>query len=404
MVKDLGTRFEQESVDVAADLIDGVADAAHARAMLATARVHSPLFTLRGGTNEVLRGVVAKSRETQQSAPGDELSRLVDDVGRRAYDAKVGQRGLPDQFDADLWHTLEETGLTRLTSAQDASLRESAVALEGLARWAAAVPVAETDLLAAWLATQAGLDVPETGPLSVAIANARAVDDRLGGTVADVPWPRSGPVLLAVRDVDATFVTVLDGGVVADSYTVAGEPRGAIAFDLPVADTVRLPSAVGDELVRRGAWARCVQILGAFSAAADLTTKHIGERQQFGRSLSKFQAVQHALAGMLGEIERSRAVTDLATAAASDFGFDSRRADYAVTAAKVAVGRAVGPVTTIAHQLHGAIGTTIEHPLWLATMRARSWADEYGTTGQHARRLGRMALSGDDPWDLVVGT
>jgi acyl-CoA dehydrogenase len=278
------------------------------------------------------------------------------------------------------------------------------VALEGLARWAAAVPVAETDLLAAWLATQAGLDVPETGPLSVAIANARAVDDRLGGTVADVPWPRSGPVLLAVRDVDATFVTVLDGGVVADSYTVAGEPRGAIAFDLPVADTVRLPSAVGDELVRRGAWARCVQILGAFSAAADLTTKHIGERQQFGRSLSKFQAVQHALAGMLGEIERSRAVTDLATAAASDFGFDSRRADYAVTAAKVAVGRAVGPVTTIAHQLHGAIGTTIEHPLWLATMRARSWADEYGTTGQHARRLGRMALSGDDPWDLVVGT
>jgi alkylation response protein AidB-like acyl-CoA dehydrogenase len=404
MVKDLGTRFEQESVDVAADLIDGVEDAARARAMLATARVHSPLFTLRGGTNEVLRGVVAKSRETQQSAPGDELSRLVDDVGRRAYDAKVGQRGLPDQFDADLWHTLEETGLTRLTSAQDASLRESAVALEGLARWAAAVPVAETDLLAAWLATQADLDVPDTGPLSVAIANARAVDDRLAGTATDVPWPRSGPVLLAALSDDATFVTVLDGGVVADSYTVAGEPRGAIAFDLSVADTVRLPSAVGDELVRRGAWARCVQILGAFSAAADLTTKHIGERQQFGRSLSKFQAVQHALAGMLGEIERSRAVTALATAAASDFGFDSRRADYAVTAAKVAVGRAVGPVTTIAHQLHGAIGTTIEHPLWLATMRARSWADEYGTTGQHARRLGRMALSGDDPWDLVVGT
>ena len=75
----------------------------------------------------------------------------------------------------------------------------------------------------------------------------------------------------------------------------------------------------------------------------------------------------------------------------------------AVTAAKVAVGRAVGPVTTIAHQLHGAIGTTIEHPLWLATMRAKGWADEYGTTGYYARRLGRLALSGTDPWDLVVG-
>jgi hypothetical protein len=58
---------------------------------------------------------------------------------------------------------------------------------------------------------------------------------------------------------------------------------------------------------------------------------------------------------MLGEIERSGAATALATMAAADFGFDSPR------------------------------------------------ADEFGTTGHHARRLGRMALSGDDPWDLVVG-
>ena len=63
MVKDLGTRFEQDSVELAAELIDSVdgPDAAHLRALLATARVHSPLFTLRGGTNEVLRGVVAKA-------------------------------------------------------------------------------------------------------------------------------------------------------------------------------------------------------------------------------------------------------------------------------------------------------------------------------------------------------
>jgi acyl-CoA dehydrogenase len=64
LVKDLGTRFEQDTVEIAADLIDavdGADDAGPLRAMLATARVHSPLFTLRGGTNEVLRGVVAKA-------------------------------------------------------------------------------------------------------------------------------------------------------------------------------------------------------------------------------------------------------------------------------------------------------------------------------------------------------
>ncbi|WP_102141407.1 acyl-CoA dehydrogenase family protein [Mycobacterium hubeiense] len=60
LVKDLGTRFEQDSVELVADLLDCVPDAAALRELLATARLHSPLFTLRGGTNEVLRGVVAK--------------------------------------------------------------------------------------------------------------------------------------------------------------------------------------------------------------------------------------------------------------------------------------------------------------------------------------------------------
>ncbi|HET7743086.1 MAG TPA: acyl-CoA dehydrogenase family protein, partial [Mycobacterium sp.] len=114
-------------------------------------------------------------------------------------------------------------------------------------------------------------------------------------------------------------------------------------------------------------------------------------------------AVQHSLAGMLGEIERARAATALAVSAAADHGFGSEPAEFAVTGAKVAVGRAVGPVTTIAHQLHGAIGVTIEHQLWLATMRARSWSDEFGSAGHHARRLGRRTLAAEDPWDLVVG-
>ncbi|WP_375487875.1 acyl-CoA dehydrogenase family protein [uncultured Mycobacterium sp.] len=58
LVKDLGTQFEQQSVDLAADLLHDPDPAL--RAMLDTARLHRPLFTLRGGTNEVLRAVVAK--------------------------------------------------------------------------------------------------------------------------------------------------------------------------------------------------------------------------------------------------------------------------------------------------------------------------------------------------------
>ncbi|MEB3065099.1 acyl-CoA dehydrogenase family protein [[Mycobacterium] zoologicum] len=60
LVKDLGTRFEQESVEAAADLLERTQQDQALKRMLATARLHKPMFTLRGGTNEVLRGVVAR--------------------------------------------------------------------------------------------------------------------------------------------------------------------------------------------------------------------------------------------------------------------------------------------------------------------------------------------------------
>ena len=332
----------------------------------------------------------------------NELTQLVDDIGRRSFEARLGHRGVPEEFDAALWRNLEETGLSRLTASREAGPAEAAIVLSGLARYAGAVPIAETDLLAAWLADAAGVAVPDGGPLTVAIAYAKAADGRIGGTATDVPWPRSAAMLLAARTADALHVAVVDDPQVIDGHNLAGEPRGAFAFDLPVERFVRLGPAVSDELVRRGAWARCVQTVGVLDAAAALTVTHTRERQQFGRPLSAFQAVQHSLAAMSGEIERARAATMLAVAAAADYGFGSAKADYAVTVAKVAVGRAVEPVTTIAHQLHGAIGVTREHQLWLATMRARSWVDDFGSTAHYARRLGRMALAADDPWDVVV--
>lgn len=60
LVKDLGTRFEAESVELIADLLEGSAPSPELTAMLTTAWLHKPMFTLRGGTNEVLRGVVAR--------------------------------------------------------------------------------------------------------------------------------------------------------------------------------------------------------------------------------------------------------------------------------------------------------------------------------------------------------
>lgn len=332
----------------------------------------------------------------------NELEQLVADLGQRSLEARLGRSGFPDTFDAELWRNLEQTGLSRLTSGEDAGPAEAAVVLTGLARHAAAVPIAETDLLAAWLAGKAGVAVPDNGPLTVVLADAELRDGTLTGTAHDVLWANSAAVVLAAKTADAVHVAVLTDATAELSHNLAAEPRGSFAFDVSERDTGVLDLEVVHEFSRRGAWARCVQIIGALDAARDLTVAHTSERVQFGRPLSKFQAVQHSLAEMAGEIERARAATELAVTAASDYGFDSAATDYAVTVAKVATGRAVGSVTTIAHQLHGAIGVTVEHRLWLFTMRARSWVDEFGSTTHHARRLGRIALTADDPWQIVV--
>jgi acyl-CoA dehydrogenase len=332
----------------------------------------------------------------------NELEQLVADLGQRSLEARLDRPAFPDAFDEGLWRNLEETGLSRLTSTEDAGPAEAAVVLTGLARHAAPVPIAETDLLAMWLASKAGVAVPDSGPLTVVLADAELRDGSLGGTAHDVPWPGSATVVLAARTADALHVGVLTDPPTAVSANLAGEPRGIFEFEFAARDMNTLDRHVAHEFTRRGAWARCVQVIGALDAARDLTVAHTSERVQFGRPLSKFQAVQHSLAEMAGEIERARAATDLAIAAATDFGFDSAATDYAVTVAKIATGRAVGSVTTIAHQLHGAIGVTVEHRLWLFTMRARSWIDDFGTTTHYARRLGRTALTADDPWQVVV--
>ena len=62
LVKDAGTRYERALIDVVRRLLDLTADphGSEVEQLLAQSILHAPGFTLRGGTNEVLRGVVAR--------------------------------------------------------------------------------------------------------------------------------------------------------------------------------------------------------------------------------------------------------------------------------------------------------------------------------------------------------
>jgi acyl-CoA dehydrogenase len=65
----------------------------------------------------------------------------------------------------------------------------------------------------------------------------------------------------------------------------------------------------------------------------------------------------------------------------------------AVVAAKAQASSGAGVVAAIAHQLHGAIGTTEEHRLRLTTTRLWSWRDEDGSEAECFAELGRAALA-----------
>jgi acyl-CoA dehydrogenase len=65
IVKDLGTKFEQEAVRVVRDIVNAEDLISHGRAerlqaLLIHAQQYAPGFTIRGGTNEILRGIIAR--------------------------------------------------------------------------------------------------------------------------------------------------------------------------------------------------------------------------------------------------------------------------------------------------------------------------------------------------------
>jgi acyl-CoA dehydrogenase len=129
--------------------------------------------------------------------------------------------------------------------------------------------------------------------------------------------------------------------------------------------------------------------------------QYAGERQQFGRPLAKFQAIQMELAEMAGEVT---AVTAIVDAAVQCLERGSPELPLLTAAAKVRAGAAVEVVARLAHQVHGAIGFTQEYRLHHLTRRCWSWRDEAGNEATWARLLGAGVLAGggDGLWGTLT--
>jgi acyl-CoA dehydrogenase len=139
---------------------------------------------------------------------------------------------------------------------------------------------------------------------------------------------------------------------------------------------------------------------------------YVKEREQFGRPLARFPTVQQELARMAGEVALIAAATQAAVAEeqACSAAEPARDTVSAVLAATAQASHGAGIVAAIAHQLHGAIGTTEEHRLRLTTTRLWSWRDEDGSEAECFAELGRAALGvatqagGLWPWLSGCGT
>jgi acyl-CoA dehydrogenase len=179
---------------------------------------------------------------------------------------------------------------------------------------------------------------------------------------------------------------------------MAGEPRDDLAA-LPSRAVWRDATRSFAEVEALAALTRAVMMAGCLETVLSLAVGYALTRKQFGKTISGFQAIQHQLAVLAGDVAAAGRAAD---GAVEQLGNDAFELDVAI--AKARVGEAASRGAEIAHQVHGAIGFTHEHELHQFTRRLWAWRDEYGNEAVWQARLGRAVASrgADAAWAFVA--
>jgi alkylation response protein AidB-like acyl-CoA dehydrogenase len=123
-----------------------------------------------------------------------------------------------------------------------------------------------------------------------------------------------------------------------------------------------------DTCAARAAVLVAADSLGAMERMLDMAVTYSKHRHQFGVPIGSFQAVKHAAASILVDVEAARSVVYFAAASVDDRGPLSALHAAAAKAQVTAAGTRTGDA---ALTLHGAIGYTWEHDLHLLYKRAK---------------------------------
>jgi acyl-CoA dehydrogenase len=324
-------------------------------------------------------------------------------------------------FASDLWQAVAETGvplaaLPEASGGSDAEWSDLYAVLRVAGRFSVPLPLAET-MLAGWVAASAGLELSD-GPMTVGPVRGgdrlTVVRDgngwQLSGKASRVPYASHVAKTVLIADgPDGEMAVALEGtggAEVSPGKNIANEARDTLAFT-----RVRLPAdSVGSlgrgvsrgALYRRGALARAAMMSGALERAMDLAVTYAQQRVQFGRPISKFQAVQQNLAVLAGQTAAAVAAANLGIETLGKV--DAEQETFLIAVAKTRVGEAATLACEIAHQVHGAIGFTKEYALQLSTRRLWSWREEFGPDPEWAARVGGYACANgaDGLWEMLT--
>ena len=317
-------------------------------------------------------------------------------------------------FPSAVWQAVEEAGLPSALvpdglGGSGLDRRAGLMLVRRAAYHNLPVPLAEVMLARSlW----AGLgEMHDTGLITLAGSHGRddlsLVPDgtgwRLSGTLYRVPWSRVAEAVLLVApgpDGQHRWVRAPAGLFTATPGTnLANEPRDTLTFDgATLPDSAVKLGPPGSGLLLHGALLRVHQMVGAMQRALDSAVDYAMVRVQFGRTISKFQAVQQMLAEAAGHLAAAVASADATLDAVDD------ELPLAVAMAKARVGEAAGRVAATAHQVHAAMGFTQEHHLHYSTRHLWSWRDEFGSEPFWQREVGRFVCrrGGEALWPLLA--
>jgi alkylation response protein AidB-like acyl-CoA dehydrogenase len=168
---------------------------------------------------------------------------------------------------------------------------------------------------------------------------------------------------------------------------VVAPEADALAFNTRTLDAVE--SATATAVVALSA-----EMVGGMRWTLETAVEYAKTRQQFGKAIGVYQAVQHQLADMFLMTEGARSAVYYAAWAVSE---NDPSAKLAVSIAKAYCSDAAREVGNRGAQAHGGIGFTWEHNLQLYYKRAKASEAMFGDANYHREEIARKVV--DEPED-----